>query len=92
MGTVAVNNSCEFQEYWLRDSPLRGEKVAKISDFGEFLTRNLQIWADWGQIWGGGLADLCPPNRYSDSLLRVEKPKTVNLIPAVSAGKQLNLT
>jgi len=36
MGTIATHKPCKFQEYQLRKSPLLGEKVAKISDFGGF--------------------------------------------------------
>jgi len=41
--TIAAHKPCEFQEYRLRESPLRGEKFEKkISDFGGF--------SDWGLI------------------------------------------
>jgi len=51
MGTVAAHKSCEFQEYRLRELPLRGEKVAKISNFGVFSDRKSPNIGDWGQIW-----------------------------------------
>jgi len=36
VGTIAAHKPSEFQNYRLRKSPLRGEKGAKISDFGVF--------------------------------------------------------
>jgi len=50
MGTIAAHKPCEFQEYWLRDSPLWGENVTKISDFGGFPVGDPQM-DDLGQIW-----------------------------------------
>jgi len=80
-------------EYWLRDSPLRGKKVAKISDL-IFLTGNPQMWANCGQI-SKVLADRSPlrPAKFdrnrcklwcSGSSLQGKKPKQVILILAVN--------
>jgi len=33
--SIAAHKPCEFQEYRLKKSPQQGEKVAKISMFGE---------------------------------------------------------
>jgi len=50
METIAAHKPREFLEYRLRESLLWGEQVAKISCFQGFLTGNLQLWANWGQI------------------------------------------
>jgi len=51
VGTAAAHKRCEFQKYWLKESPLWGEKIAKFSNLGVFPTGNPQTWANWGQIW-----------------------------------------
>jgi len=47
--TTAAHKLYKFQKYRLKESPMRGEKVAKISNVLVFPTGNSHIWADWGQ-------------------------------------------
>jgi len=50
METTAAHKPHEFQEYRLRESPLRGKRVTKISNLGGS-GHYPQIWPDLGQIW-----------------------------------------
>jgi len=42
VGTIVTHKPCKFQEYWLRELRLWGQKVAEISNFLDFPTGNPQ--------------------------------------------------
>jgi len=78
MGTIATHKPREFQKYRLRDSPLWGEKVAKIGHFSDRKSPNMAAKFD--------------SNRYRGSSLRGEKTENISFLSVMKAGGKVTET